>query len=150
MFSSNFNLSHPLCLIGNLYLIILIARAIFSWFPLSEGSPFMQHLFDGGLPAKIHMTSIGASDDVVVPANHISAPGADEIVVDVAGVSDHHNIPSDPEALRAVRAALDHKPLPCTSLVDGLRSALEPVVFSRVAHDLGQYGGGILKGPSGT
>jgi hypothetical protein len=117
---------------------------------LAEDSPFMRHLFDGGLPAKIHMTSIGASDDMVVPANHISAPGADEIVVDVAGVSDHHNIPSDPEALRAVRAALDHKPLPCTSLVDGLRSALEPVVFSRVAHDLGQYGGGILKGPSGT
>jgi YggT family protein len=41
LFSSNFNLSHPLCLIGNLYLIVLIARAIFSWFPLSEGSPFI-------------------------------------------------------------------------------------------------------------
>ena len=41
MFSSNFNLSHPLCLIGNLYLIILIARAIFSWFPLSADSPFI-------------------------------------------------------------------------------------------------------------
>ncbi|HZP28807.1 MAG TPA: peptidoglycan DD-metalloendopeptidase family protein [Acidimicrobiia bacterium] len=117
---------------------------------LAEDSPFMTRLFDGGLPAKIHMTSIGATDDVVVPANHIGAPGADEIVVDVAGVSDHHNIPKDPAALRAVRAALEHKPLPCTSLLDGIRSALEPVVFSRVSHDLGQYGGGILKGPNGT
>jgi YggT family protein len=38
-----FNLSfgRPLCAIGNLYLIILIARAIFSWFPLSPGSPFI-------------------------------------------------------------------------------------------------------------
>jgi hypothetical protein len=40
----------------------------------------------------------------------------------------------------AVRAALDHKPLPCTSLVEGFRSAIEPVVVSRVEHDLGDLG----------
>ena len=40
MFSSNFNLGHPLCAIGNIYLIILIARAILSWFPMRPGSPF--------------------------------------------------------------------------------------------------------------
>src|SRR4029079_16532873 len=53
---------------------------------LAEDSTFMRHLFDGGLPGRIHMTSVGATDDVVVPANHISAPGADEIVVDVDGL----------------------------------------------------------------
>jgi YggT family protein len=37
----NLNFGRPLCAIGNLYLIILIARAIFSWFPLSPGSPFI-------------------------------------------------------------------------------------------------------------
>jgi YggT family protein len=41
LFSSNFNLGHPLCAIANLYLIILIARAILSWFPISPGSPFV-------------------------------------------------------------------------------------------------------------
>jgi YggT family protein len=40
LFSSNFSLGHPLCAIGNIYLIILIARAILSWFPLSPGSSF--------------------------------------------------------------------------------------------------------------
>ena len=40
MFSSNFSLGHPLCAIGNIYLIILIARAILSWFPMSPGSAF--------------------------------------------------------------------------------------------------------------
>jgi hypothetical protein len=114
---------------------------------LAENSSFMKHLFDGGLPSTIHMTSVGASDDYVVPADHISAPGADEIVVDVAGLGhDHHDIPKDPEALRAVRAALEHRPLPCTSLLDGVRSAIEPVLLSRITHDLGQYGEQLLKG----
>jgi YggT family protein len=40
LFSSNFNLGHPLCAIANVYLIILITRAILSWFPLSPESPF--------------------------------------------------------------------------------------------------------------
>jgi YggT family protein len=37
----NLDFGRPLCAIGNLYLIILIARAIFSWLPLSPGSPFI-------------------------------------------------------------------------------------------------------------
>jgi YggT family protein len=37
----NLDFGRPLCAIGNLYLIILIARAIFSWFPLSPGSPLI-------------------------------------------------------------------------------------------------------------
>ncbi len=36
-----FNLSHPLCALANLYLIILIARAILSWFPVGQGSPLI-------------------------------------------------------------------------------------------------------------
>ena len=100
----------------------------------------MTHLFDGGLPDKIHFTSIGGTDDAVVPANHISAPGADELVVAVGGINDHHAILTDPRSLQAVRAALEHKPLPCTSLVEGFRRAIEPVAVSRVEHDLGDVG----------
>ena len=34
-----FNFSHgPLCAFGNLYLLLLLARAILSWFPISQGS----------------------------------------------------------------------------------------------------------------
>jgi YggT family protein len=37
-----FSLSRgPLCLLANLYLLILIARAILSWFPLRSDSPFI-------------------------------------------------------------------------------------------------------------
>jgi YggT family protein len=35
------NFSHPLCLLGQLYVIILIARAILSWFPIRSDSPLI-------------------------------------------------------------------------------------------------------------
>ena len=39
MFSLNFG--HPLCLIGQLYVLVLVARAIFSWFPISSDSALL-------------------------------------------------------------------------------------------------------------
>lgn len=39
---SLFGLSgNPLCVIGQIYVFILIARAILSWFPLRSDSPFV-------------------------------------------------------------------------------------------------------------
>jgi YggT family protein len=35
---TGFNFSKPLCALGNLYVLILIARAILSWFPLRPDS----------------------------------------------------------------------------------------------------------------
>jgi YggT family protein len=34
-----FNFSRPLCALGNLYVLLLFARAIFSWFPIRSDSP---------------------------------------------------------------------------------------------------------------
>jgi hypothetical protein len=59
-------------------------------------------------------------------------------VVDVDGVHDHSNIVDDPRAMQAVRAALAHEPPPCTSVLVGLRGAVEPVLASRVEGDLGE------------
>jgi YggT family protein len=36
----NFN-GGPLCVLGNLYVLVLIARAILSWFPIQSNSPFL-------------------------------------------------------------------------------------------------------------
>jgi YggT family protein len=36
-----FALGNPLCIIGQLYVFVLIARAILSWFPLRSDSPFV-------------------------------------------------------------------------------------------------------------
>jgi YggT family protein len=37
----SFNFSNPLCAIAQIYVIILIARAIFSWFPIRSDSAVM-------------------------------------------------------------------------------------------------------------
>ena len=35
------NFGRPLCLIGQLYVLVLVARAIFSWFPISSDSALL-------------------------------------------------------------------------------------------------------------
>jgi hypothetical protein len=106
---------------------------------LDEGSGFVRGLWRTPLPDHIRFTTIGGTDDVVVPATQIGVPGATEVVVNVGGgpLDDHTNIPSDPGALRAVRAALEGRPPPCTDAGDGLRGAVAPVVISRVERGLG-------------
>ena len=106
---------------------------------LAEDSPFMAHLHARALPDHLDVTTVGGTDDVIVPANRIHVPGATEVVVDVAGVNDHSAIHHDSRALQVVRSALEHRPPPCTSLLEGLRSAVEPVLISRVEGDLGEY-----------
>jgi hypothetical protein len=106
---------------------------------LDEGSGFVRGLWRTPLPDHIRFTTIGGTDDVVVPATQIGVPGATEVVVNVGGgpLDDHTNIPSDPEALRAVRAALEGRPPPCVDAGDGLRGAVVPVVVSRIERGLG-------------
>jgi hypothetical protein len=47
---------------------------------LAEGSSLMDHLWDHGMPDHVDFTTIGAPEDLVVPANRISVPGATETV----------------------------------------------------------------------
>ena len=91
------------------------------------------------MPDHLDVTAVGGTDDVIVPADRIHVPGATEVVVDVRGANDHSAIPHDGRALQVVRSALEHRPPPCTSLLEGLRSAVEPVLVSRVEGDLGEY-----------
>jgi hypothetical protein len=106
---------------------------------LAEDSPFMARLHAAPLPEHIDLTTVGGTDDVVVPANRIRVPGATEVVVDVAGIGDHGAIHHDPRALQVVRSALERRPPPCTSLLEALRSAVAPVLISRVEGDLGEH-----------
>lgn len=106
---------------------------------LAEGSKFLRDLRAKPLPDGVELTTIGGTDDLVVPANRIRVPGTTEVVVDVAGANDHSALPRDPNALMAVRSALEGRPPPCTSALTGLRAAVEPVVLSRVERSLGEY-----------
>jgi len=101
---------------------------------LAEDSRVMRSLWDESLPWQIDYTTIGGSDDIVVPATNISVPDATEVTVDVDGVNDHSAIPTDDRALRVVRSALEGLPPPCIPWDEGVRGAVEPVVISRVEH----------------
>ncbi len=113
---------------------------------LAEGSPLLDHLWDQGVPEHFDVTTIGATEDVVVPATNISVPGATETVAAVNSLSEHSAIVRAPDALRAVRAALEGRPPPCVSLLTAARSAVAPVVISRVSHEFGDGAAAILGG----
>jgi hypothetical protein len=104
---------------------------------LAEGSPLVEHLWDQGVPEHFDFTTIGATEDLVVPATQISVPGATETVAAVNDLNEHSAIVRAPDALRAVSAALEGRPPPCVGLLTALRTAVAPVVISRVEHTIG-------------
>ena len=107
---------------------------------LDEHSRFLRDLWDAGLPEHVDFTTVGASDDVLVPATQVDVPDATKVVVDVGGrpLDDHTNIPRDPGALRVVRAALEGRAPPCVGVVEGLRGVVVPTLITRVEHGLGE------------
>jgi Peptidase family M23 len=113
---------------------------------LAEGSSLLRHLWDHGAPEHFDFTTIGATEDLVVPATQISAPGATETVVAGDDLTQHSSILTDPDALRAVRAALEGRAPPCVSLATALRSAVAPVVISRIEHTIGSGAAAALGG----
>ncbi len=106
---------------------------------LDERSPFLHELWSHRLPEHVDFTTIGATDDVIVPATQVDVPDATKVVVNVAGapLGDHTNIPRDPNALRVVRAALEGRAPPCVGVVEGLRGVVVPTVITRVERALG-------------
>jgi hypothetical protein len=101
---------------------------------LSERSATIAEIQGRGVPDHFDVTSIGATEDLVVPATNTGLQGADQTTVAVNAVSEHSAIVEDPNALRAVRAALEGRPPPCVDVFDALRGAIAPVVISRVSH----------------
>jgi hypothetical protein len=106
---------------------------------LDEHSRFLRELWADRLPEHVDFTTIGASDDVLVPATQVDVPDATKVVVDVGGgpLDDHTNIPRDPSALRVVRAALEGRAPPCVGVVEALRGIVVPTVITRIEHGIG-------------
>jgi hypothetical protein len=113
---------------------------------LSERSATIADIQRRGVPEHFDVTSIGATEDLVVPATNTTLPGADETTVAVNAASEHHAIVEDPNAMRAVRAALEGRPPPCVDAVDALRGAIAPVVIRRLSHLAGDLAGAALGG----
>jgi hypothetical protein len=104
---------------------------------LAEGSRLMRRLWDRPLPEQLDVTSVGAPDDVVVPADRTRAAGARHVMTDPAGFGDHSAIVADPDAMREVRLALEQRPPGCVGWLQGIRGAIEPVVIRRIELGMG-------------
>lgn len=112
---------------------------------MSEGSAVIAGIQRRGVPEHVDFTSIGATEDVVVPATNISLRGAEEVTVAVNSPSEHSAIVRDPNALRAVRAALEGRAPPCVDLATALRGAVAPVFITRLSHDVGDIASTALR-----
>ena len=113
---------------------------------LSERSATIAEIQRRGVPEHFDVTSIGATEDLVVPATNTTLGGADQTTVAVNAASEHSAIVDDPNALRAVRAALEGRPPPCVDVVDALRGAIAPVVIKRASYLAGDLAGAALAG----
>ncbi|MGZ6998658.1 MAG: peptidoglycan DD-metalloendopeptidase family protein [Acidimicrobiia bacterium] len=113
---------------------------------LDPDSQFMRRLRSAPLPGMLDLTSIGATDDVVVDELATERRGARSVLVNPAGAADHSLIVHDPQAMRAARLALELRPPECTGLLAGIRGAVEPVVIRRVELTLGEAAHRVLDG----
>jgi hypothetical protein len=113
---------------------------------MSERSALIRGIQHAGVPEHVDYTSIGATEDAVVPATNVSLRGATETTVAVNSPSEHSAIVQDPNALRAVRAALEGRAPPCVGFATALRGAIVPVIITRASHDFGEVAGAALGG----
>ncbi len=104
---------------------------------LAEGSALLERVWSRPPPDQVEETTIGATDDLVVPDDRSSAPGARAVTVDPAGWNDHSTVVADPEAMNAARLALEQRAPACVGVLDAVRGAIEPVVIRRVELTLG-------------
>ncbi len=99
---------------------------------LSAHSEVIRGVQRAGVPDHFDVTTIGAAEDLVVPAGNISLDGATETVVAVNSLGQHSDVLRDADGLRAMRAALEGRAPPCVGLDTALRSAIAPVVIRRL------------------
>lgn len=91
---------------------------------LAEESEFMHRLNSRPLPAGLKVTSIGAREDVVVPAGVTHLDGANNVIVSVPGhLTEHSDLPGSPEAQREIALGLAGMAPTCQGLGDALADA---------------------------
>jgi hypothetical protein len=105
---------------------------------LDPRSSLIRRLRSRALPRQIDMTSVGGTDDTVVPAVATDKPGAESVTTDPPGLDDHSGIVRAPQSMTAVRLALEQRPPACVGWAAGIRGAVEPVLIRRVELGVGR------------
>jgi hypothetical protein len=112
---------------------------------LDKKSDFSQDQ-DAHLPPVVDLISIGAAQDVIAPAGDTARRGARERTVIPHSLNGHTGIVTDDSALRATRAALEGKPLPCQSLTTILTGELLSTAIATTERRIGDLGGLVAAG----
>jgi hypothetical protein len=99
---------------------------------LEAHSDLLDRLDGAPLPPVVELTTIGAAADYVVPASRAHRRGAARFDADPVAVAPHGAVLNDAGALRAVRAALEGRRMPCQSLGEAVDSALFPTLITRI------------------
>jgi hypothetical protein len=89
------------------------------------------------LPPVVDLVSIGAAQDVIAPAGDTARPGARRRTVIPHSLNGHTGIVTDDSALRATRAALEGKPLPCQSLTTVLTGEIVSTAIATTERRIG-------------
>lgn len=92
---------------------------------MAEHSTFMRRLNSKPLPAGVRVTSIGAREDLYVPAGRANLPGANNVVVSAPGRrwEDHDRLPGSPQAHREIALGLAGMTPTCQSFADAMADA---------------------------
>jgi triacylglycerol esterase/lipase EstA (alpha/beta hydrolase family) len=112
---------------------------------LAERSNIIDAIDSARLPGQIELTTIAAAADFIVPASSAHLPGSPAVDVNPHAPSPHTALLQDPHALRAIRAALEHRAMPCESFGEAFTAAVAPTAISRIEH-LGPVGEALEKG----
>jgi len=107
---------------------------------LSEISGFSRRLEAEHLPAVVELTTLGAAQDVIAPAGNTTRRGAEGRTVIPHSLNGHSGIVTDDSALRAMRAALEGKPLPCQSLTTIVTGAVVSTAIAATERRIGDAG----------
>jgi hypothetical protein len=101
---------------------------------LAADSEFMEQLDAARLPEGVDLATIGSVFDTTVPGDHASSDDAAQHTIVETGflLDSHTNVVKDPDALRAARAAIESRPLPCRSFATFVEAALVPRGISLV------------------
>jgi len=91
---------------------------------MAEESEFLRGLNRRPLPAGLKVTSIGAREDLAVPAGRTLLAGANNVTVSAPShVNDHGNLPGAPEAQREIALGVAGMTPTCQSFGDAMADA---------------------------
>jgi len=91
---------------------------------MAEESEFLRRLNRRPLPAGLKVTSIGAREDLAVPAGRTLLAGAKNVTVSAPGhLNDHGNLPGSPQAQREIALGLAGMGPTCQSFGDAMADA---------------------------